>query len=331
MHTRSSTVALVADIGGTNARFALATPDGQGRPVLTSMREFTVAQFASLGQAALHYLGQIDSPRPRHSVIAVASPVTGDEIKATNSPWTFSIAGLQQQLGLEAIEVINDFAAIAMAIPHLAPVELTPVGAAPAPSAGSRPQRRHAVVGPGTGLGVCGLLLRQGRAIVIESEGGHVAFAPASDYEIAILRHMMRRHARVSIERLVSGPGLQNLYDAVCAVEGTAATANTPEGITAGARVGTEAACQRAVELFCSILGSFAGDVALMYGAWDGVYLGGGMTTTLLPWICSGQFRQRFENKGRYSALMQKIPTCAIAHAQPGLLGAGARALDPPA
>jgi len=331
MHAaQSATLALVADIGGTHARFALATPDHQGRPVLTSMRELTVAHFSSMAQAALHYMQQIDAPRPRRSVIAVASAVTGDEIKMTNNPWSFSIAGLQQQLGLEGIEVINDFAAIAMAIPHLAPAEFEPVGAVAAPAPGLKPERRCAVVGPGTGLGVCGLLVRQGRVIVIESEGGHVAFAPGNDYEIAILRYMMSRHARVSVERLVSGPGLQNLYQAVCAVEGAAAVVRTPEGITAGAKVGAEAACGRAVELFCSILGGFAGDVALMYGAWDGVYLGGGMTTTLLPWICGGEFRQRFENKGRYGSLMQKIPTAAIAHAQPGLLGAGARALDPP-
>jgi glucokinase len=325
---RSAIPALVADLGGTNARFALATPDSQGRPVLASMREFTAAQFGSVAQAALHYLAQIDAPGPRRSVIAVASPVTGDEIKMTNSPWSFSIAGLQQQLGLEGIEVINDFAAIAMAIPHLAPAQFEMVGAAAVPATGPKPQRRCAVLGPGTGLGVCGLLLQQGRAVVIESEGGHVGFAPGSDYEIAILQAMMRRRARVSIERLLSGPGLRNLYEAVCSVEGEVAVARTPESITSGAKQGTEAACRRAVELFCSILGSFAGDVALMYGAWDGVYLGGGMTTTLLPWIGGGEFRQRFENKGRYTSLMQKIPTSAIAHAQPGLLGAGARALD---
>jgi glucokinase len=329
MRTDPSAAALVADVGGTNARFALATPDDQGRPVLSSMREFTVAQFASMAQAALHYLGTIDLPRPRRSVIAVASPVLGDEIKMTNNGWSFSISGLQRQLGLESIEVINDFAAIATAIPHLAPAQFEPVGAGQSPVTEAKPQRRCAVVGPGTGLGVCGLVVQQGRAVVIESEGGHVAFAPGSDYEIAILQYMMKRHSRVSIERLVSGPGLQNLYNAVCAVEGSAAVAQTPESITAGARLGTEVACSRAVELFCSILGSFAGDVALIYGAWDGVYLGGGMTTTLLPWICQGEFRRRFENKGRYAALMQKIPTLAIAHAQPGLLGAGARALDP--
>jgi glucokinase len=326
----SDPVALVADIGGTNARFALATRDIQGRPLLTSMRELTVAQFDSMAHAAVHYLEQIDTTRPRRCVIAVASAVTGDEVKLTNNTWSFSIAQLQRQLGFEGIEVINDFAAIAMAIPHLTATELAPIGDALVPASGLKSERRCAVMGAGTGLGVCGLLLRQGHCIVIESEGGHVAFAPGNEYEIAVLQFMMKRHVRVSIERLVSGPGLQNLYAAVCALEGTAATRQTPESITAGAKVAADAACQRAVELFCSILGSFAGDVALTYGAWDGVYLGGGMTTTLLPWICSGEFRQRFENKGRCRSLMQKIPTSAICHAQPGLLGACARALDPP-
>lgn len=328
MDRSTASVALVADIGGTHARFALSTADIRGRPVLTSVHEFTVAQFASMAQAALHYLAQIDSPRPRRCVIAVASPITGDQIKVTNNPWSFSIGGLQRQLALEAIDVINDFAAIARAIPHLAPAELEPIGVAVVPGSGLATQRRCAVMGPGTGLGVCGLMVRQGRAIVIESEGGHVAFAPGNEYEIAVLQYMMRSHARVSVERLVSGPGLQNLHAAVCAVEGAVTNALTPESITSGAKPGGEAVCRRTVELFCSMLGSFAGDVALMYGAWDGVYLGGGMTTTLLPWICGGEFRQRFENKGRYTSLMQKIPTCAIAHAQPGLLGAGARAFE---
>jgi glucokinase len=330
MNRPAGPAALVADLGGTNVRFALAAADGQGRPVLGSMLEFTVGQFGSLAHAAEHYLAQMDAPRPRRSVIAVASAVTGDQIKLTNNAWSFSIAELRRQLGLEAIEVVNDFAAIAMAIPHLAPADLEAIGLAAVPTSGSKLERRCAVMGPGTGLGVCGLTLQQGRAVVIESEGGHVAFAPGNDYEIAILQYMLKRHARVSIERLVSGPGLQNLYAAVCAIEGAAAQLHTPEAITAGAKLGAETACRRAVELFCSILGSFAGDVALMYGAWDGIYLGGGMTTTLLPWICSGEFRLRFENKGRYSALMRKIPTFAIIHAQPGLLGAGACALALP-
>jgi glucokinase len=325
----SASAVLVADIGGTNARFAMAWPDGERRPVLSSVREFAAAQFSSLAQAASHYLTQIEAPTPRASVIAVASAVTGDLIKITNNPWSFSIAGVQRELGLERIEVINDVGAIAWAVPHLAPQEVEPIGAASAPAAGRRPERHYSVIGSGTGLGVCRLLIRQGRAVVMESEGGHVAFAPGDPYEIAILQHLMKQHARVSVERLVSGPGLQNLYAAVCAVEGTAPNMDTPAAITAGAKLGADAACRRAVELLCAILGSYAGDVALMVGAWDGVYLGGGLTGTLLPWIQLGQFRRRFEGKGRFSSLMQTIPTFAIAHAQPGLLGAAACALDP--
>jgi glucokinase len=316
--------ALVADIGGTNARFALAASDGEGGLVLNSVHEFTVAQFGSLAQAALHYLAQIEAPRPRRSVIAVATAITGDQVNLTNNPWSFSIRALQRDLGLDQIRVINDIGAIAMAIPHLARPQLEAIGAALPPATPDRADRHYAVLGAGTGLGVCRLLLRQGRAMVIESEGGHVAFAPGNDYEIAILQRLMKRHARVSVERLVSGPGLQNLYAAVCAVEGTAESASTPEAITAGATAGSDAACRCAVEVFCSILGSFAGDVALMYGAWDGVYLGGGLTATLLPWIGRSQFRHRFESKGRFSALMQTVPTFAVTHAQPGLLGAGA-------
>jgi glucokinase len=320
--------ALVADIGGTNARFALASVEAGRRPLLSSVHEFATLQFASLAQAASHYLGQVAARPPQRAVIAVASAVTGDEVKITNNPWSFSIAGLKRELRLEALDIINDFAAIALAIPHLAPSELEPIGTAGASPAATRgAEGRYAVLGPGTGLGVCTLLLRQGQAVAMESEGGHVAFAPSSDYEIAILQVLMKRHARVSVERLLSGPGLHNLYAAVCAVEGVAVAADTPQAIMAGAQPGRDAACRRAVELFCEILGSFAGDVALMVAAWDGVYLGGGMTGRLLPWIRSGEFRSRFESKGRFGTLMRTVPTFAIAHPQPGLLGAGARAL----
>jgi len=324
MGPESRRVALVADIGGTNARFALAQTDGSGRPALSSVREFEVLKFGSLAQAALHYLTQIEAPRPRECVVAVASMISGDQIKLTNNPWSFSIEALRRDLELDRIQAINDFAAIGMAIPYLAPAELAPIGDAVARVRGPDSDRHYAVLGPGTGLGVCQSVLRQGRCLVFESEGGHVAFAPGSDYEISILQCLMKRHARVSVERLLSGPGLQNLYAAVCAVEGVAGSVDAPEQITAGALLGADAACRRAVELFCAILGSFAGDVALTVGAWDGVYLGGGLTPTLLPWICRGEFRQRFESKGRFSGLMQTIPTSAITHAQPGLLGAGA-------
>ncbi len=319
---------LVADIGGTNARFALAASGAEGRPQIQSVHEFAVTQFNSLAEAMAHYLAHVGAPSPQRAVIAVASPITGDEIKLSNNPWSFSIQALQRQVGLAGIRVINDFAAIGMAIPHLASEDLRLVGDAPAPASLEAADRHYAVLGPGTGLGVCRVVLRQGRPLVMETEGGHIGFAPADAYEVAVLHYLLRRYPRVSVERLVSGPGLQNLHDAVCAIEDRPCCARAPEDITACAQRGDDAVCSRAVELFCSILGGFAGDVVLLHGAWHGLYLGGGMTTRLLPWILGGAFRRRFEAKGRFHALMRTIPTQAITHAQAGLLGAGACALE---
>ncbi|MDE2149224.1 MAG: glucokinase [Gammaproteobacteria bacterium] len=323
-------VALVVDIGGTNARFGLAIPGKDGRPLLVAIREFITADFGSLAQAALCYLAETAQPPPERIVIAVASVVTGDEIKMTNNVWSFSTQALAGELGVAKVRVINDFAAVGMAIPQLMPHELRPVGPLPLSAvAGAGAGDRHfSVVGPGTGLGVSRLLLHEGRPIVLETEGGHIGFAPQGAYEIAILEFLRRRYSRVSVERLVCGPGLQNLYRAVCAVDGAAETAAAPEQITAAAERG-DAACRRAVELFCAILGGFAGDVVLMHGAWNGLYLGGGITVKLLAWICRSEFRDRFEAKGRFSSLMKTIPTLAIINEHAGLLGAAVAALEP--
>jgi glucokinase len=323
---KTAAAALVADIGGTNARFALSMAEADGCPGLHAVREYDVARFGSLAEAAAHYLAEMATP-PQRAVIAVASAVTGDEIKITNNAWSFSIPALQRQLGLEQVQVINDFAAVGLAIPHLRPEQLRRIGEA-APPPGRRGAQHLAALGPGTGLGVCRLLRQDGRTLVLETEGGHIGFAPADSYELAILQHLLQRYPRVSFERLVSGPGLCNLYEAVCAVEGIAREAGTPEQIAARAlQEGPQGACRRSVERFCAILGSFAGDVALVHGAWDGVYLGGGLTLRLLPWIERGDFRRRFEAKGRFQPLLQNVPTWAITHGQAGLLGASARAL----
>lgn len=318
---------LVADIGGTHARFALAEPCVPTRPAVSLAREYEVRQFASLGQAALHYLTCVGH-RPRGFVVAVASAIVGDCIKVTNNDWSFSIEELRRQLELERIKVINDFAAVGLAIPHLLPHELEPIGQAEPGLRHADSDRHYAALGPGTGMGVCRVLLRKGRAIVLESEGGHIAFAPGSDYEIAILQAMMKRFARVSVERLICGPGLLNLYQAVCAVDGVPGALTGPEQITAAALAGADAQAVRAVEQMCAMLGSFAGDVALIHGAWDGVYLGGGLTATLMPWLARGEFRRRFADKGRFAGLVRTIPTFAIARVESGLLGAAAWAVD---
>lgn len=318
---------LVADIGGTTARFALSAAGARRGPRLWAMREFPVDDFDSLAEAIRYYLARLSEPLPRRAVIAVASPVTGDLIQFSNNPWSFSTAALRDEAGLEELAVINDFAALGRAVPHLEGADLHAIGTVPAAVLPEEQERQCAVLGPGTGLGVCRIVLRRGPPLVLETEGGHIGFAPADAYEAAILAFLLQRYPRVSVERLISGPGLENLHAAVCSIDGTPRSAGGPAEIIAGARRG-EAACCRAVELFCSILGSFAGDVALLHGAWHGLYLGGGMTTRLLPWLGSGAFRRRFEAKGRFETLMRGIPTQAITHAQPGLLGAAASALD---
>lgn len=321
---------LVADIGGTHARFALAEPDAQRRPQLQAVAELHTADYPSLLDAARHYLEREGKREVRTAVFAVACPVAGDAIKITNNPWQFSIRELRQELGLETLQLINDFAAIGYAVPRLRREDLQIIGPAPERIAGECRDGHYSVLGPGTGLGVGRLLLRRGEAIVLETEGGHVGFAPATPYEMRILEVLWRERPRVSAERLISGPGLLNLYRAICAVEGRAPEAGTPAQVSEGAAV-AGSVCERAVLLFCELLGAFSGDTVLMHGAWDGVYLAGGITPKLLPWIRRGGFRERFERKGRFETLLRRVPTLAITHPQAGLLGAAAHALDVPA
>ena len=326
---------LVADIGGTNARFALVDAGNRADPALFWIRRYAVAQFDSLAAAIVHYLNETAVPvAPRRAVLAVAAPVKGDRISITNNPWAFSIAELRDALRFEAMAVINDFAANSMSLPFLKPGDVRAIG--PSGNAGiyrggtGDQDRTFAIIGPGTGLGVGALLLRGGRAIPIESEGGHISFAPENAYEFAILESARKHFERVSYERLICGPGLMNLYRAVCDIEGVSPSAQTPEQVTALAGGNPEDLHFRTLDLFCGILGACAGDVALIFGAWDGVYLAGGMLPTLMPWLTAGSFRRRFEAKGRYRQAMQAVPTVAVLHPDPGLLGAAARALALP-
>jgi glucokinase len=317
---------LVADIGGTNARFALATIDEQRRPILAQIEELRGADYATLGDAARHYL-KLSGATVEEAVLAVASPVTGDQIKITNNPWSFSVQALRAELGLRALKLINDFAAIGYAVPHLGRDDVRPIGFMPERLARDRSDGHYSVLGPGTGLGVGRVLLRSGEAIIIETEGGHVGFAPGNPYELKILEAVFRRFPRVSAERLLSGPGLLNLYHALADVEGLPCPAETPAQISEQANAAPDGLEGRAVTLFCELLGSFAGDTVLTHGAWDGVYLAGGITQKLLPWFERGALRARFEHKGRFEPLLQGVPMLAITHPHVGLLGSAACAL----
>lgn len=317
---------LLADIGGTNLRFALC--ESAEVPLRAgSIRRYRAAEHSSLGEAAARYLEEVGM-RPRQAVFAVAGRVDAGEVKLTNLPWSVSAATVASQLSLDSVRVVNDFAAQSRSLPLLRSDDLEALGAPPAPSLDGKADRCVAVVGPGTGLGAGALLLRDGRALVLETEGGHLGFAPGTEEEDAVLDCLRREFGRVSNERLLCGSGLVNLYGALCRIRGAARIATTPEQVMQNALDGSEATAVRAVDLFAELLGAVAGDLVLACGAWDGVFLGGGLLEPLLPALRRGGFRTRFEAKGRLAATMARTPTVAMRHPNTGLLGAAGIALD---
>jgi glucokinase len=316
---------LLADVGGTNVRFALAEPAATMPLLAASICRYAVADFASLADAARHYL---DSSRARaeSGVFAVAGRVDHDEARMTNHSWVVSRPRIQRELGLASLRLVNDFVAQAMAVRLLRAEDMHAIGP-PMPEADPA-GRTCAVLGPGTGLGVGALIVRDGHAIALATEGGHAGFAPVDAEEVAILQRLSSRFGRVSNERLVSGDGLVNLHRALADIAGLQVDDDLqPQDITAGADAGN-AACLRTIDVFCGIFGSIAGDTVLALGAWDGVFLSGGLVPVLLPALQRPRFRQRFHDKGRYSAAVAAVPTLAVMHPQPGLLGAAAIACD---
>ncbi|NII11352.1 glucokinase [Oleiagrimonas sp. C23AA] len=326
MTSSSSSHTLLADVGGTNARFALAAPS-QHAPLLSdSIKRYRVADYDSLADAARQYLSDTGA-QVSHAVLAIAGRIVGDEVHATNSPWKISAPDITAKLDIARVKLVNDFAAMSMSVPLLTESDLEVVGdAAPAPI-GQGPHN-FAVLGPGTGLGVGGLIVREGKPYVLETEGGHTGFAPENDEETAIREHLRQRYGhRISNERLICGRGLQNIYEALADIHGRSREELTPEQITTRANEGSDETCVHAVEVFCAVFGAVAGDVALTLGAWDGVYLAGGMPPLLLSWLRKGAFRERFGTKGRLSASVQSICTRVITHPYAGLLGAAAMAV----
>lgn len=319
--------ALLADVGGTNVRFGLADPSVSDPLLADSIRQYAVADFESLADAARHYL-DAGSIRVTHAVMAVAGRVADGEARMTNHPWVVSTARIQQRLGLDALRLVNDFVAQAMAIRLLRASDIVAIGPLESHDAPAN-ESTCAILGPGTGLGVAALIVRDGRHVALATEGGHVGFAPKTAEEIAILRVLASTFGHVSNERLVSGGGLVNLHRALGAIaeEPVDAPLLQPADITAGAAAG-DARCLRAIDLFCAIFGSVAGDMAMVLGAWDGVYLSGGLVPRLLPALQRSGFRARFEAKGRYASALSQVPTFAVLHPQTGLLGAAAIACD---
>jgi glucokinase len=306
-------VRLVADIGGTNARFALVA-DGSGQPQQEQVMR--CAEYEGLEQAILRYLADHGNPVIREAALDVATGITGDFVQLTNGPWGFSIEGTRRALALDRLHVINDFTALARSVPTLQPHEFQQVGGGE-PVAGTA----IAVIGPGTGLGVSGLLPAGADWSALQGEGGHTAFSPTTEREIDVLRWLMQRFGHVSTERVVSGMGLENLYQALCALDHTTAQQLNPAQITEAGLAGLEVHCREALEMFCAILGAAAANLVVTLGARAGCYIGGGIVPKLGEYFARSPFRARFERKGRFSSYIAAVPTYVILAETPALRG----------
>lgn len=312
---------VAVDIGGTNARFTLATIDAAGTPALGEVVALRTHEHASLQSAWEAFGARIGRPVPRAAAFSVAGPVGEALMKLTNSSWIIRPDQLDAELGLDRHVLLNDFGAIGHSIDHLAPDDLAPL------CGPDRPIARDgtiSIVGPGTGLGVAQLRREDGRSTVIETEGGHLDFAPLDAVEDQMLGRLRARYRRVSIERIVSGPGLANIHESLAAIEGRAVMPTTDIELWTLALAGTDALATAALDRFCLILGAAAGDLALAHGAWGGVVVTGGIGARIAERLPQSGFGERFVAKGRFESRMGQIPVKLLVHPQPGLLGAAA-------
>jgi glucokinase len=304
---------VLGDIGGTNARFALL--DGGA---LSSVVSLPVDGFAGVAEALQHFLRTYRTAQGRVSaaILAAAGPVEGNRCKLTNSSWTIDGAELQAAVGFDTVVVLNDFEAIAWAIAGLAPRDVRQIGGG-APVAGAV----AAVLGPGTGLGVASLVRAPGGSVVLGSEGGHVTLPGTCAREDAIIGHLRRRFGHVSAEKVLSGSGLENVYAAIRDIDGVVAADRSAAEIAEAAASGVCGVSAAALDTFCAMLGTVAGNVALSLGARGGVYIAGGMVPRFVDHLVRSKFRARFEAKGRFQPYLARIPTAVIVHADPAFIG----------
>jgi glucokinase len=306
---------LVADIGGTNARFAVADPATLD---LSAVTQFRCAEHPSLGTAAFSYLRAMQ-PRPRYAAIAVAAPVIGEDIKLTNSPWSFARGEVCDAAGLDGLLVLNDFQALALSLPYLAGEDLQQIGGAKVPRLATK-----AVLGPGTGIGVAGLVWGGSDWVALPSEGGHISLAARSQAEFDLVERLGAHRDRVSVERALSGPGIADLYLAIAATRGREIEPLIPNDVLERGLDGSDEIAAEALRLFVTWFGAFAGDVALLFGARGGIYLGGGIAPKIVTALAAGPFRAAFEDKGRMRGFVTPIPVNVITAPFAALKGAAA-------
>lgn len=302
---------LLADVGGTNVRFAVLSAGSMG-----PIGHIRVADHPHFDDALTAYLkGRVDRDTIREAIFAVAGVVEGERCVMTNSPWVIDAPELRKRFGFANVRLLNDFAAVAWSLPRLAAADLRQIG-------GDDPKGNapKLALGPGTGLGVAVYVPAQG-GLVLGGEGGHASLPGGSEREDAVISALRGKFGHVSIERVLSGPGLVNLYQAIAALDGVDVPERNSHDVREAAIAGTCAVCRAALDLFCAWLGEVAGNFALSVGAQGGVYIGGGFVPKMRDELLRSQFRARFDAKGRMSAYLQAIPVYVILHDDPAFIG----------
>ncbi|CAG4913042.1 unnamed protein product [Acidocella sp. C78] len=315
---------VVADIGGTHARFARAQLCARGVASVSSPVTLRTSDFASLDLCWKEFANRQDTPLPKDASIAVASPVSADVMKLTNSSWLIRRAHLRDELGLETVILLNDFSAIGHAVAHLPQEGFSHLSGPPRPLPESGV---ISVIGPGTGLGVSCILRKDGHSFIIGSEGGHIDFAPLDLFEDFLLTRLRSRYPRVSVERVVSGPGLSNIYQSLAEMERCPVRFADDRRLWTTALSGTDRLASEALARFCRCLGAVAGDLALAHGA-AAVVIAGGVGARLADYLPKSGFAARFAAKGRFEPIMADMPVKLLIHPQPGLYGAAMAYLE---
>lgn len=311
---------VAVDLGGTHARFAIAELHGDRRPSLGEPRKYRTADYPGLAAAWAAFASDERGTLPKAASIAIAGPVEGDLIRFTNNSWVIRPVTLGRELGLDDLCLFNDFAAMAAAVGVMLPSELAylagPEGPLPAEGVTT-------VIGPGTGLGVAQLLRRQGRNIVLATEGGHIDFAPLDGFEEKLLARLRDRHRRVSVERVVSGPALAEIRATLAMIEGVAIVPTDDAALWQAATEGSDPLAAQALDRLVMALGAVSGDLALAHGA-HSVVITGGLANRIEPRLAGPLFNDRFRAKGRFERRMAEFPIRLALHPEAGLLGAAA-------
>lgn len=321
--TLEQTVRVVGDIGGTHIRFALS----RGTDEISHVWVRRTADYNGLEAPLREFLSQEGMPVVRTAVIGIANPVTGDRIAMTNANWSFSIEDTRRALSLDQLVLLNDFSVLALSLPHLPKEELKLIGKGQAVHGAA-----IGLLGPGTGLGVSGLIpTGDGKWVALEGEGGHTSFSPCDETETWLWEEARKVYGHVSTERFLSGAGLQFIHQCLTRKAGLGQETLSPPEITARALEHSCPHSMRTLDIFCSILGTAAANLALILGARGGIYLGGGIIPKLGDYFERSPFHARFHDKGRFGDYLAAIPVYVITSPYPGLVGAAAHSLNPAA